>query len=372
MFIAVSQCSSTIVLPCLSAISLDLGASIAQTQYVIINFILGAAISQLLVGPATDYFGRKKTALVCLLCFMTSSFDAVWENSITGLCWVRFMQGFSIGSASILSRAILRDLYQSHEFIKNNAVLNAILAITPVLSPLLGLCLLDLFSWRASFLFLAILSFTIGYLWLVCFEETLAKSSKPSLINYVLILRKPTFLANTFCGGLIYSAEILILNKCSLSFGFKQALLLLSCSYALGSYIAVKLSKRISFPNIVQIGLLLTVLATTTLLIFCLVGSSLQWMLILCFSIFMLGASFVYANTAALALLPFTEAAGVASCLLSVVQNGLAGIVSILMEINYSGMSSVFFTLMSLCLLAGVVFIFSKETPSHILGEGNW
>lgn len=144
-------------------------------------FMLTAGIMQLVVGPLSDHYGRKKIAYLAVTVFAIGCvFCAISPNPFY-LIASRVIQ--SIGSCAMLviGNAIVRDCYQGNESAKVYSYLNGIISFSPMFAPFIGSFLDIYFGWQATFLWLLTIA-----LWAYCslfftLPETASKTQRCQL-----------------------------------------------------------------------------------------------------------------------------------------------------------------------------------------------
>lgn len=145
-------------LPAFPQMMQDLDASAATIQLTLTTFMLGMAIGQLVIGPLSDQFGRRKPLLIgTVACLAASALCAVAPN-IEFLIGMRFVQGFAGAAGVVLARAIVSDSGRGVQAAKQFGILMAVGGIAPVLSPLAGGGVIGFAGWRGVFWALAILN----------------------------------------------------------------------------------------------------------------------------------------------------------------------------------------------------------------------
>lgn len=179
----------------------------AAVQSTMVTFLIGFALGQILYGPVTDRFGSKPPLYISLMLFVGSSLACAFAPSISVMSGLRLFQALGACGGSVISRAIVRDLFPPAELRRIFSMLILVLGVSPVLAPLLGSYLLLWFGWQAAFLAQA----TAGVLCLVGMHlrlsESLADDARaPMRIdairgNYATLIKDRTFLgASVVCG----------------------------------------------------------------------------------------------------------------------------------------------------------------------------
>src|SRR3954454_16242434 len=98
-------------LPALPALSADLGASDASAQLTMTGLLAGLGLGQLIIGPLSDSFGRRKPLIIGLIGHAVMSLLCAIAPSITMLIIARTVQGLSGAAVAVVAMAIVRDLF---------------------------------------------------------------------------------------------------------------------------------------------------------------------------------------------------------------------------------------------------------------------
>jgi len=145
-------------LPAFPSIARDLGASATQVGWTLAVYFAGLAIGQLVVGPATDRFGRTRPLRLGIALFALGSAGAAVAPRIELLIAARLVQSLGGAACSVVSRAVIRDLYRGAEAARMNSRMVLVMGAAPILAPLLGGALLAAAGWRAIFVVKVVLS----------------------------------------------------------------------------------------------------------------------------------------------------------------------------------------------------------------------
>src|SRR5262249_36510007 len=128
-----------------------LNATPAQVQLTISVYLIGFAIGQVIYGPLSDRHGRKPVLLAATALFIFASVICTVARSIEVLIAARALQALGGAGMMVLPRAIVRDLYEGVYVAREMARMAAVMALTPVVAPLLGGVLETAFGWRSNF-----------------------------------------------------------------------------------------------------------------------------------------------------------------------------------------------------------------------------
>ena len=147
-------------LPALASIGREFAASPAATQATLALFFLGFALGQLVYGPLADRYGRRRPLLAGLAIYVVASLGCALASSVSLLSAARLVQALGASAGAVISRAVVRDLFEVVDAARIYSRLMLIVGIAPILAPLLGGQLLLFASWRAIFVVLALFGAT--------------------------------------------------------------------------------------------------------------------------------------------------------------------------------------------------------------------
>lgn len=183
----------------LPEIATELGASFANVQLTLTVFLLSLGLGQLIFGPITDAYGRKKPLMVGLVAFIVASLWAASVSSIQELLFARFMQGISASLILVVALSTVRDVSEGAKAAQLFALLMTIEGLAPVLAPAAGGVIDGRWGWRAVFIAMAIM----GILALInsqfslkeslAQEQRIALNSKNVISGYKTIIRTRSF-----------------------------------------------------------------------------------------------------------------------------------------------------------------------------------
>lgn len=148
-------------LPSLPQLATFFNSTASMTQLTLTSAMIGLALGQLLLGPISDKFGRKKPLIISLLIYIVSTIFIVFAPNIETMIALRFIQGLSSAGGVVISRAIATDLYRGREMTRFFGLLMTINGIAPIISPILGSLLLEYISWKGVFAFLVLIGVAV-------------------------------------------------------------------------------------------------------------------------------------------------------------------------------------------------------------------
>ncbi|MDH4982317.1 multidrug effflux MFS transporter [Hyphomicrobium sp. D-2] len=141
-----------VMLPALPQIGDALGVTDPNTrQDIVIIYMLGFAVGQLVYGRLSDRYGRKPVLMVGMGVFVVGSLAASFASGFTLLLLARLVQGLGAAAPRVLAIAIVRDRFSGREMARVMSFAMALFIIIPVLAPGMGQGVLTVGSWRNIF-----------------------------------------------------------------------------------------------------------------------------------------------------------------------------------------------------------------------------
>ena len=164
-------------LPSLPQLASFFETNASMTQLTLTTAMIGLALGQLLLGPLSDKFGRKKPLIISLVIYIISTVLIVFSPNIETMIVLRVIQGLSSAGSVVISRAVATDLYRGREMTRFFGLLMTINGIAPIISPILGSLLLEYISWKGVFVFLALIGVIVLFF---CFrlKESLSAENR--------------------------------------------------------------------------------------------------------------------------------------------------------------------------------------------------
>lgn len=144
-------------LPALPAMAADLNRPNSHIQQTLTLFMLGYALCQLIYGPLSDRFGRRPVILFGMLLFSAASLACTLAQSLDQLLAARIIQALGGGAASVVVTALVRDLYRGEAAARVMSLVVMSMTLAPLLAPMVGGQILQMFGWRAIFMLLTLL-----------------------------------------------------------------------------------------------------------------------------------------------------------------------------------------------------------------------
>ena len=201
--------STDLYLPAMPAMGRSLDASAGTVEWTISGYLIGFSLGQLLWGPVSDRHGRRLPVAIGLVLFVIGSAGCALSGSVSAIIAWRIVQAVGASAGVALSRAMVRDLYEGHRAAQMLSTLITVMAIAPLLGPIVGGQILALAGWRAIFWTLV----GVGLLTLAALltlPETLPaerRNDEPlprALLRYGELLSRGRLLGYAGAGGFFY------------------------------------------------------------------------------------------------------------------------------------------------------------------------
>ncbi len=378
------QIASTIFLPGLPSIAVELEIPRSIVQIMVPVYLAAFASTQLIIGPLSDKFGRKPIVLLGILLFTFASYLCANANDIQTLLLCRVAQATGACSTLVISRAIIRDTSEGLAAAKAMSYVAIAMAVGPIMAPFIGGFLTGWFSWRATFLFTTLIGFIVLILISINLKETLPKEMRnpPKLStlysSYMELLKNKKFTAysliTAFASGAmqayVVSSPIIFIVLMGVSpevFGFY--VMVMPSLFVLATFLSRKLMDYISVDQIIIIGGIFSCSGGVLQLFFGISEVQTPMPVLIAFAISNFGTGLVLGNCYASALNSVKpEIAGSASALGGFLHFGWGALVTITLA-NIEMTSSFVFsvaqlTTTSLALITIIIlnFVFNRNS----------
>jgi DHA1 family bicyclomycin/chloramphenicol resistance-like MFS transporter len=271
---AIGPLSLNILVPAVPHLAVTWEADVNLVQLTLSLYMLGLAISQLVLGPLSDRFGRRPVIIAGLLLTTVSSALAVFASSIGGLIAARTTQSFGASTGLVIGRAIIRDLVGRERAASMYGLVTAAVVVPPMFGPLIGGILDTEFGWQAIFVFASAVSGLVLCWAIAALPETNAPATEKAerahfwtdlrlfagnrrFYGYVLTSMLTSAPYFAFTGGAPH-VVVTLMGRTSAEYGIW--FLTNSIGYMLGNFAASRLSMRFGIDTLIKWGLWFEVL----------------------------------------------------------------------------------------------------------------
>ena len=177
---ALPALSMDMYLPALPEVSGVLHTPAATAQLTLTACLLGLAVGQLVVGPMSDRFGRRRPLLIGMSGYVVASAACAFAPTVETLTVFRLLQGLAGSAGIVIARAVVRDMYDGLAMARFFSTLMLISGVAPILAPVFGGQVLRFTDWRGVFLVLAVIGLALVLVVLRALPETLAAENRHS------------------------------------------------------------------------------------------------------------------------------------------------------------------------------------------------
>jgi DHA1 family bicyclomycin/chloramphenicol resistance-like MFS transporter len=167
---ALPPLSMDMYLPALPRVSGALHASSAMVQLTLTACLAGMALGQLVVGPLSDRWGRRRPLLAGMAIYVLATVACAFAPTVPLLIGFRLVQGLAGAAGIVISRAVVRDMYDGLDMARFFATLQLISGVAPIIAPAIGGQILRLTNWRGIFVVCAVVG---TLLTVVCWRRLL-------------------------------------------------------------------------------------------------------------------------------------------------------------------------------------------------------
>lgn len=313
----VFEVSINIFLPILPILQDHYHTSAAMVQYSITAYLLGFGFLGLVAGPLSDHIGRRPMVLLGITLFWLGSALCYWyaTRSLTFFIASRFLQGLGAGIATVLVVAIVRDLFNFVRAAQVLSIIGVLVAIAPMAAPLFGGLFAEFGQWTHIFLVILILSKLLLLCFVMLGKESLSYKKVYKLKTLFresrLLLKNHECMGYLSISALIYG--ILFAWITQAPFFFKAVFGLDDLNYALyaslgplfytlGSLCNFFMLKHYKILSLLTAGLSLCGVMCLVMVFTALSANPSIWSVLTPFLVFNMGLSFVFSNTATIAI----------------------------------------------------------------------
>lgn len=326
--------SMDMYLPALPEVTRSLHAPAATVQLTLTACLAGMALGQLVVGPMSDKWGRRRPLIVGLVVYVVATALCALAPNVELLVAFRLAQGLAGAAGIVIARAVVRDLYDGMAMARFFSTLMLISGVAPVVAPLIGGQILRTTDWRGVFVLLTAVGIALTALVWTKIPETLEPAQRhgggvgDALRAMRALVADRVFTGYTLAGGFAFAALFAYISASpfviqeiygaspqtfSLLFGINSVGLVI-----VGQINGKILVGRVGLDKVLATGLTLITLAATALLLLTTGVFGKAGLVPVAAALFVLMSAMGLAlpNTQALALMRVRHAAGSASALL--------------------------------------------------------
>ncbi|WP_069764386.1 multidrug effflux MFS transporter [Streptomyces sp. LUP47B] len=270
-------------LPSLPEVTDALHAPAATVQLTLTACLLGMALGQLVVGPMSDRWGRRRPLLAGLVVYVVATALCALAPTVEFLVGFRLAQGLAGAAGIVIARAVVRDLYDGVAMARFFSTLMLIGGVAPIVAPLIGGQILRVTDWRGVFVVLTVIGALLAALVWARLPETLPTAERhtggvgEALHSMRRLLADLPFTGYLLTGGFAFAALFAYISASpfviqeiygaspqtfSLLFGVNSVGLVI-----VGQINGKLLVGRVSLDRVLGVGLLVVTAAAAALLL---------------------------------------------------------------------------------------------------------
>ncbi len=280
---ALPPLSMDMYLPALPQVTSSLHSPAATVQLTLTACLAGMALGQLVVGPMSDRWGRRRPLLIGMVVYVVATAICAFAPTAEMLIGFRLLQGLAGAAGIVIARAVVRDLYDGVEMARFFSTLMLISGAAPIIAPLIGGQVLRVTDWRGVFYVLTAVGVVLTLVVARWLHETLPPDRRHSggvgaaLRTMRGLLADRVFTGYMLAGGLAFAALFAYISASpfvvqeiygaspqtfSLLFGINSIGLI-----GVGQINGKLLVGRVSLDKVLAVGLGIITLASVALLL---------------------------------------------------------------------------------------------------------
>lgn len=314
----------------------------AAVQMTLAGVTAGFAIGQLVAGPLSDALGRRRPLQVAVLIYILATLASAFAPTIELFFVARLLMGAGAASATVVSSAVIRDLYVGLPMMKMLSRVYLVQGIAPILGPLAGSQLLQFFTWQQILLIIAVYAAVVFFGIRIFLVETLHSDNrrrhgiKGMALRFRSVLRDRIYLGLVVFSVSQTVALFAYLNTVPFLFQgaygmspeqFGIFFAINSLASAIGLQFAAYISRRFAAQWVLFAHICLALLTGMALVWAGLTHADVGWVTFLT-AVFLFNFGATFTPMQSIALAPHGEEAGTAASLMGVLNFAVTSLVT--------------------------------------------
>lgn len=264
----VAPAGINIIAPSMPALVGVFATDYARVQLALSLFLAAIAFAQLMLGPLSDFFGRRPVVLCGMVLAVAGSAICILAPTIEVFIAGRILQGAGACSGIALARTIVRDLYERDKAASMIGYVTMAMTVSPMLVPIVGGFLQENVAWWGSSLFILLLAAAVFVGAFLNLHETNAHLGKKTNLralyrNYAILLGDRRFLAFAATGGFssavyfsfmggapLLASAVLGLSPTGYGFYFVS----IGFGYGVGNFLSGRFSEKAGIVRMIVAG----------------------------------------------------------------------------------------------------------------------
>ena len=280
-----SALTMNIFLPSLPGMAKWFEVPYALMQLSVALYLALSAALQIVIGPISDRYGRRKVVLGSLVLFLLATVGTLLAPNAETFLFFRMAQAV-IAAGMVLSRAIVRDMVPDAEAASMIGYVTMGMSLVPMIGPAIGGYLDAAFGWQANFALLLLVGLGVTALvWADLGETATLKDTSfaAQVRQYPGLLASRRFwgycMAAAFSSGCFFAylggapyvgTEVFALSSQEIGLLFA----LTAIGYLIGNFLAGRYSVRMGLNRMILLGTMTTTAGLLVLTLLTLAGLS--------------------------------------------------------------------------------------------------
>lgn len=261
----------SIFLPSLNVMTEYFDTSYAVMQIALSGYLAVTAVLQIFIGPISDKVGRRPVVLISLGVFTLATIGALFAQTVEVFLAFRMLQA-AVATSLVVSRTIVRDMVPQDQAASMIGYVTMGMALVPMVGPMIGGALEQLFDWHATFVFLTLAGLAVLALCYFDLGETVQDGGlgfREQVANWPALFMSPRFWGYSMCMAFASGAFFALLGGASFVAGEVFNLTPVwsgislgapAIGYALGNYLSGRYSVQFGINAMAAAGTMVTVL----------------------------------------------------------------------------------------------------------------
>lgn len=335
-----------VLLPSYPALADAFGMKVNEVTFFVATFAVGFSLSQIVVGPLSDKYGRPVMLKLGLVVSLLGITGCLLSSTQVQFALARVVQGVGCG-CFVLAQAIVQDVFTAEDRQRIRIYMLSLSGLCISFSPLFGTYLQYALNWQGSFYVFAglaviLLGQTLWFFPKLQDQSLTLRSQKLEILKrYADIFSFKPFVYSWMTSAMAFSCHfgfiaispIIFLETLRVSsLTYSWVLLAYGGAYVVGGLLATRLSKTLTIDTQIKLGLAISGLSgliMVGLIQFQLSIATVAIPMIIC----TVGTTLVRPAAASRAMEMFSEKAGASSAAGGTLMFVTAGVVSVLLAV---------------------------------------
>lgn len=306
-----------------------------HAQYLLSLIFVGLAVGQLIAGPLSDAWGRKKILYCGIGLYLFGTVICLFADRFAPMLAGRMIQGLGVAGPYVCAVSIVRDKYSGAHMARIMSLIMMIFIIVPAIAPTLGQAILLAASWRGIFVLYLVYALVITALLYFRLEETLPPDQRvpftPKNLAHGLreVIGSRVTTSYTMCMGMLFGAFIGYLNSSQQIFQiqfhtgkmFTVYFGLLAIVFGAASLVNSLLVERVGMRKLCYLAISGMVGVSAVFLLLHAFMTITLWMFLIYAAVLFFNFGIAFGNFNALAMEPMGHIAGLASAIIGAVSS---------------------------------------------------